>query len=82
MAFTFSGITFPVTAMFDAIQPLSKLFPLSYFSEIFIDQMMLGTPISYDTPKTLILMLFILLIAFIWRRLNRVVRNEKYWRKD
>lgn len=82
MAFTFSGITFPVTAMFDAIQPLSKLFPLSYFSEIFIDQMMLGAPISYDTPKTLILMLFILLIAFIWRRLNRVVHNEKYWRKD
>lgn len=82
MAFTFSGITFPVTAMFEAIQPFSKLFPLTYFSEIFIDQMMLGTPISYDITNTAMLILFILLIVAIWHRLNRVVRNEKYWSKS
>ena len=75
MAFTFSGITFPVSAMYPAVQPLSKLFPLSYFSDIFIDQMMLGVPISYDVPKVGALLVFIALIVLVWQRLDRVTRN-------
>ncbi len=82
MAFTFSGITFPVSAMYEWIQPLSKLFPLSYFSDIFIDQMMIGTPLSYDIPKAISLLLFLPLIAISWRRLSRVVRDETYWRRS
>jgi ABC-2 type transport system permease protein len=82
MAFTFSGITFPVSAMYPAVQPLSKLFPLSYFSDIFIDQMMLGVPISYDVPKVGVLLVFIALIVLVWQRFDRVVRNEMYWRRS
>ena len=82
MAFTFSGITFPVSAMYGWIQPLSKLFPLSYFSDIFIDQMMIGSPLPYDIPMILSLLLFITLIVISWRRLNRVLNDEYYWRRS
>ena len=79
MAFTFSGITFPVTAMYGAIQPIAKLFPLGYFSEIFIDQMMLGVPIIYDIPKLGSLLIFLLLPLILWRRLRRIMFDSNYW---
>ena len=79
MAFTFSGITFPVSAMYPAIQPLARVFPLGYFSDIFINQMMLGTPIHYDIKNFVALVLFTMLMAITWRRLDRVARNKSYW---
>lgn len=82
MAFTFSGITFPVMAMYDWIQPLSKLFPLSYFSDIFIDQMMIGTPISYDITKFITLLIFCIVGVAIKGRLRRIITCEKYWRRS
>lgn len=82
MAFTFSGLTFPVTAMFEWIQPVSKLFPLGYFSDIFIDQMMLGVPICYDIPKLCAMAIFFVLPFVIWRRLGRVVTDKQYWERS
>ena len=38
LAFTFSGVTFPTMAMFEAVQPFTKLFPYTYFMELYIDQ--------------------------------------------
>lgn len=38
LAFTFSGVTFPTMAMFEAVQPLTRLFPYTYFMELYIDQ--------------------------------------------
>ena len=81
MAFTFSGLTFPVTAMFEWIQPISKLFPLGYFSDIFIDQMMLGVPIYYDISKLCAMAVFFILPFVIWRRLSRVVADKQYWER-
>lgn len=81
MAFTFSGLTFPVTAMFEWIQPISKLFPLGYFSDIFIDQMMLGVPIDYDISKLCAMAVFFILPFVIWRRLGRVVTDKRYWER-
>lgn len=81
MAFTFSGLTFPVTAMFEWIQPVSKLFPLGYFSDIFIDQMMLGVPIYYDISKLCAMAVFFALPFVIWRRLGMVVTDKQYWER-
>ena len=81
MAFTFSGLTFPVTAMFEWIQPISKLFPLGYFSDIFIDQMMIGVPIYYDISKLCAMAAFFILPFVIWRRLGRVVTDKQYWER-
>ena len=82
MAFTFSGITFPVIAMYDIAQWLSKLFPLGYFSDILIDQAFVGAPILYDVNNLLYLSLFLLLVPLVWRRLRRIMTNEIYWSRD
>ncbi|MBO5891065.1 MAG: ABC transporter permease [Alistipes sp.] len=82
MAFTFSGITFPTIAMFGVARVAAKCFPLSYFSEVFIDQAMRGAPLYVDMPKLGVLMLFIVLPILSWRRLHTVVNEEKYWGRE
>lgn len=82
MAFTFSGITFPVTAMYDVAQWFSRLFPLSYFSNIFVDKAILGAGMSYDFSDYLSMAAFMLVVPLVWRRLGRVASHEKYWRRD
>ena len=82
MAFTFSGITFPTSAMFDIAQLLSKIFPLTWFCEVFVDQAMRGAPIIYSAKPILITLLFTLLPLTILGRLNRVSSDHKYWSKD
>ena len=82
MAFTFSGITFPTIAMFGVARVVSKLFPLTYFSEIFVGQAMRGTSLYIETPKLLFMMLFWVLVPLSWRRLHRVVESEKYWGRE
>lgn len=82
MAFTFSGVTFPVMAMYDVAQWFSKLFPLTYFSNIFVDKAMLGVGISYDINDYLAMAVFMLLLPLVWRRLSRVVGDSKYWCRD
>lgn len=82
MAFTFSGITFPTIAMFGVARLFSKLFPLSYFSEFFVSQVMRGAPLSYDIDNLLYMMLFLVVVPLSWRRLGRVVRDGKYWGRE
>ena len=40
LAFTFSGLTFPIMAMWPAMRYLSRLFPFTYYTDIFVDQML------------------------------------------
>jgi ABC-2 type transport system permease protein len=82
MAFTFSGITFPTVAMYGVARIFSKLFPLSYFSDIFVSQVMRGAPFSYDIDNLIYMTLFLILTPLLWRRLERVVRMEKYWGRE
>ena len=82
MAFTFSGITFPTIAMFDVARGVSKIFPLTYFSEVFVDQAMRGVPLYIDTPKLGALMLFLALPILLWHRLRVVVSEDKYWGRE
>ena len=82
MAFTFSGITFPTIAMFGVARIFSKLFPLSYFSEFFVSQIMRGAPLSYDIDNILYIMFFLIVVPLSWRRLNRVTREDKYWGRE
>ena len=82
MAFTFSGITFPVLAMYGVAQLLSKLFPLGYFSEIFVSQVMRGAAFSYDVDNLLYMAMFLVVVPLTWRRLKRVVRDKKYWGRE
>lgn len=79
MAFTFSGITFPIMAMYPAMQYMSRLFPLSFYSNLFIDQAMRGAPISYSLVDIGSLALFMVLIPITLPRLKRVCADARYW---
>lgn len=82
MAFTFSGITFPTISMYGIAQFMAKLFPLSYFSDIFITQAVRGASLNYSLDSLMWLLGFSILGVIVWQRLSRVVRMEQYWNRD
>ena len=82
MAFTFSGITFPVMAMWGVARLLSYLFPLGYFVNIFVSVAMRGLGAEYVAKDMLALALFVLAVPLVWRRICRVVSDKRYLQKD
>ncbi|WP_295911231.1 ABC transporter permease [uncultured Alistipes sp.] len=79
LAFTFSGLTFPIMAMWPAMQYLSKLFPFTYYTDIFVDQMLRGAPAVYSLPDMAYMSLFIVLPLLCLPRLRTICTEEKYW---
>lgn len=82
MAFTFSGITLPTMAMYGVARVFTRLFPLGYFSEIFVGVVMRGAPLSYNVDNVAYMALFLVIVPLSWRRLERVVCDEKYWGRE
>ncbi len=79
LAFTFSGLTFPIMAMWEPMQWVSRIFPFTYYTDIFIDQMLRGTPWVYSLPDLGWMSLFIVLPLLCLGRLKRVATEEKFW---
>ena len=79
LAFTFSGLTFPIMAMWEPMQWLSRIFPFTYYTDIFVDQMLRGTPWVYSLPDLGWMSLFIVLPMLCLPRLKRVATEEKFW---
>lgn len=79
LAFTFSGLTFPIMAMWEPMQWLSRIFPFTYYTDIFVDQMLRGTPWVYSLPDLGWMLLFIVLPMLCLPRLKRVATEEKFW---
>ena len=79
LAFTFSGVTFPTMAMFSAIQPLTYLFPYTYFMKLYIDQAVRGVEWWYSMTDIAAMLLFCLLPILALPRLWRVVSENRFW---
>ena len=79
LAFTFSGLTFPIMAMWEPMQWVSKIFPFTFYTDIFVDQMLRGTPWVYSLPDLCWMSLFIVLPLLCLPRLKRVATEEKFW---
>ena len=79
LAFTFSGLTFPIMAMWEPMQWVSKIFPFTFYTDIFVDQMLRGTPWVYSLPDLGYMMLFIVLPLLCLPRLKKVCTEEKFW---
>ena len=79
LAFTFSGVTFPTMAMIQWVQPITKLFPYTYFMELYIDQAVRGVAWWYSMPKVAVMLLFCLLPLLACSRLKKVLVNRRYW---
>ncbi len=79
LAFTFSGLTFPIMAMWPAMQLASRFFPFTYYTDIFIDQMLRGAPAAYSLPDLCYMLLFIVIPLLCLPRLKKVCTEEKFW---
>ena len=79
LAFTFSGLTFPVMAMYPAMRAVSKLFPFTYYTDLFVDQMLRGAPTVCSLPDLGCLALFIVIPLLCLPRLRQVCTEEKFW---
>lgn len=79
LAFTFSGVTFPTMAMFSAVQPFTRLFPYTYFMELYIDQAVRGVEWWRSMSDIAAMLLFSLLPILALPRLWRVVTNNRFW---
>ena len=79
LAFTFSGLTFPVMAMYPAMRAVSKFFPFTYYTDLFVDQMLRGAPAVCSLPDLGCMALFVVLPLLCLPRLKRVCTDEKFW---
>ena len=79
LAFTFSGVTFPTMAMFSVVQPVTKLFPYTYFMQLYIDQAVRGSAWWLSMQEVAAMLIFCLLPLIVLGRLKRVSVNRKFW---
>ncbi len=79
LAFTFSGVTFPTMAMLSVVQPLTMLFPYTYFMRLYIDQAVRGSAWWLSLQDVAAMLLFCLLPLLAWGRLRRVSVTRKFW---
>ena len=80
LAFTFSGLTFPIIGMPAAVRYVGEIFPLTQYLRIFISQSLRGAPLSAEAlPSICGLFLFLALPLIVARRWHALLREEKYW---
>lgn len=82
LAFSFSGLTFPLTGMWLSAHVLSVIFPFTAYMRIMIDQLLRGAPVRYSLPDAGILLLFTLAPLCALPRLKRVCTDPKYLGRD
>ncbi len=79
LAFTFSGLTFPIMAMWKPMQYVSHLFPFTFYTDIAVDQLLRGAPAGHSLPDLGWLALFTVVPLLCLPRLHKVCTEEKYW---
>jgi ABC-2 type transport system permease protein len=79
-AFAYAGITFPTMGMPPFARLWSALLPLSHYLKLLVDQAMKGAPPPVSAPSLLALLAFAVLSPLVaWPRLQRVLREPRYW---
>lgn len=82
LAFSFSGLTFPLLGMWPAARILSAVFPFTCYMRIAIDQLLRGAPVRCSLPDTGWLLLFALVPLAALPRLERVSTDPKYYGRE
>ena len=82
LAFSFSGLTFPIIAMDPTLQYFAELFPYTHYLKIYINEAMKGLDLRYSLYEFMALSIFILLPFFLIPRLRQFLTNAKYWGKS
>lgn len=79
LAFTFSGLTFPLMAMNRLSNVASCIFPFTFYTDIFVDQAMRGAPVIYSLNHLAVMCLFIFLPLLCLPRLKKIATHKEYW---
>lgn len=79
---SFCGLTFPAIGMFPAIAAISKLFPFTYYIDIFIEQSMRGAPPARSLGDLAVMGCFILATLLFMPRLKKIALDPTYYGKD
>ena len=79
LAFSFSGLTFPIMAMLKPMKVASHAFPFTYYTDIFVDQGLRGAPMLTSMPYLCYMSLFIILSIISLPRLHKVCTDSKFW---
>lgn len=80
-SFSFAGLTFPHAAMYPAIVVASKIFPFTYYLDIFIEQSLRGSHLSMALDSLGYMGLFVLACVLCIPLLKRKCNNPKYFGK-
>ncbi|MEI8005036.1 MAG: ABC transporter permease [Bacteroidota bacterium] len=81
LAVTYAGLTFPLFGMPAIAQVFSRIFPFSYWLELFTGQTIRGEPVANALIRMLFISVFILAGALFTPRLKYIVSTRKYWGK-
>ena len=81
LAFTFSGLTFPLIAMEWWIKWVSLIFPFTFYTDIFIDQALRGAPVMYSLKNIGYMIIFVVLPVILLPRLKKIATDSRYWGK-
>ena len=57
----------------------SKIFPFTYYTDLFLDQAMRGAPAVYSLKYLACIAMFVILPMLCLPRLKRVATDQKYW---
>ncbi len=79
LAFSFSGLTFPLLAMSGAMRAASRIFPYTYYMEVMINEALRGAPLRSSLTAIGALALFALVPFLFLPRLGRVARMNRYY---
>lgn len=81
LAFSFSGMSFPIEGMPAPLQGLSFLFPLRWFFKIYQGIALNGTNPVYSLYYYALMLLFLILPVLIWKRLKNAMIEQNYPKK-
>lgn len=81
LAITFAGLTFPSFGMPAIAQVFSKIFPFTYWLELFVGQTLRGEPTANGIIQIWLMVIFVVAGLCTVPRLKYLLKNEKYWGK-
>jgi ABC-2 type transport system permease protein len=81
LALTYAGLTYPLFGMPVIARVISRIFPFTYWLDLFTGQSLRGEPIAYGIIQLFYLCGFIFLGACLIPRLKYILKTEKYWGK-
>ncbi|MCC8145155.1 MAG: ABC transporter permease [Bacteroidales bacterium] len=78
IAFSISGFSYSVDAMYPPVQALSNLFPLRHYFMIYVDQALNGRDLIYSWPHYIALLAFLVLPFLVLRNLKWSLKHIPY----